>query len=98
MENELGKYPKNYPNCPCCGSTERQAGNIIKKQKEEGKAGPNIIAFVHRYDSTIADMSRVLLTVPILSNFMDICEECGTMYSIHSELNQGQIKMKGITK
>lgn len=83
------KFPIDFSACPICGSTRTMAGTIVEQEKERGKMGEDIHAFVFQHKSFFMDSRRTTLSVPILSTFYDVCLDCGTPYCIHAELATG---------
>jgi len=90
-ETQEVKFPIEFTACPNCGSTERMAGSILKKQQEEGKAGQDVKAVALTGKTIIADPRKINLAVPVLLTFLDICTECGTVYCVRAELGKGSM-------
>jgi len=87
------KFPIEFKQCPCCGSTKRIAQTIIDEQIKKGLAGKDTIGASNVTNAVIWDQRKILLSVPILTCFEDICLMCGTKYCIKAVKGQGQAQM-----
>lgn len=93
MPEEL-KFPLNYTKCPVCGSTKRVAETLVKQEQEKGKIRPGVNTFLFMQQTLVMDPSKILVSVPVLLTFYDVCLDCGTVYCVHAELGQGTPQMK----
>ena len=85
-EEKKPDFPKEFSQCPSCGSTDRVANHVLQQLKDAKKAGPNMIAFIYKTQSLIMDQTKNQLSAPLVKAFYDICVECGTYYCIHVEV------------
>lgn len=92
MMEEL-QFPLNFDHCPNCGSTKRLAETVAKQEKEKGKISEDTHVVMVSYQTLVADPRKMILTVPIISTFVDICADCGTLYCVHAELGMASPSM-----
>ncbi len=80
------KFPLSFTQCPVCGSIRRVANEILNSEKEKGKVGLEISAFLFQHQSLIADARKTILSAPMITSMYDVCVDCGTVYCIHVQV------------
>ena len=80
MENvDKSQWPKEYKFCQSCGGTDTIANDIIQAEKDAGKCGEEVIAFLYQHQSLIRDPGKTMLSAPLVTSFYDACTQCGTV-------------------
>jgi len=93
QEQEL-KFPLQFTKCPSCGSTRRIAGGVLEEQKQKGRVSEKANACLIPAQAIIADPTKILLTVPIITAMIDACANCGALYCIFAQVQQAQVSAK----
>ena len=93
---------KDFDSCPNCGSTNRFAESLYKKQVAKGLVQEKERYGIHEYEGPIVDMNmlqqgRVLIgtKIPCIKVTLDVCKNCGTLYAVRItnwEVRVGEIQ------
>lgn len=101
-QDEL-KFPMKFDKCPVCGSTKRIAETLRDEEAAKGKVPKDCLMVVLQAVTPITEMKTIMLglsIVPLLTCQIDICADCGTLYSIavhKQDIPTGELqKMMGI--
>ena len=90
-KDEFAQWPKEFKFCQACGGTETIANDIIQAEKDAGKCGENVIAFLYQHQSLIRDIAKTSLSAPLVTTFYDGCSQCGTVRIVHVNVQQAMI-------
>ena len=89
------EFPRVFPECPNCGSQKRLAQSVADELIAEGKANPDLKAWIFNHKCVIVDQSRPWLSAPVLMAVFDACYDCGTVYCVNATLGVGMPQMGG---
>jgi len=82
MEIQEIKFPITFDKCPNCESERKLANEVLNQEKEKGKIGLEVSAFIFQNQSLIVDMRKTWFTAPMIITTYDVCLDCGTVYCI----------------
>ena len=92
MENlDRPIWPKEYKFCQACGGTDTIANDITQAEKDAGKCGGNVIAFLYQHQSLIRDTAKAALSAPMVTSYYDACSQCGTVRVVHVHVQKAMI-------
>lgn len=80
-----------FDKCPVCGSKERLAGQLAKKEKKKGTMRKDLNFYAHIITGVIKDpqYERQILygaAIPAYRIYLDVCLQCGTYYAAKVEI------------
>ena len=74
-------FPIIHDKCPVCGSTRRVANEVKKQEAAKGKVHEEANFGLGMYRAAISDPSIPSLSCPIIIAILDVCVDCGAVYS-----------------
>ena len=96
------QYPKQFNNCPNCGSEKRIVEEETKLEIDNGhlKPGTKIPATVFRamiFDPNNTSVLLVRRQFPVIFGLCDVCSDCGTIYAseIQKVVGMAEPQIKG---
>lgn len=95
MANENGRKVWTFDKCPACGSRNRIAENVARREQKAGRLGTDFHPVLHQETTVIADPRRVIIgptSVPAIVAHYDCCLDCGCYYCVRLELGSAVIQ------
>lgn len=93
MTQEKPEFPKEFNQCPNCGSTRRIANEVLQTEKDKEKIREQVKAFMFQTQCLIVDQTKAWLSAPMILAWYDVCVDCGTFYCIHANVKTAMPQM-----
>jgi len=81
-------FPIEFDKCPNCGGDKKVAQSVIDGLIEDGLAGEGLKGFAIVSPTVQGDPKRRQLLLTVLTCFIDVCADCGTLYCVRADLRK----------
>ena len=92
----MANYPIKFELCPVCGSESRIIETETNEEISKGnlKIGTKIPILATRTIIFVPTEPKILAkrTVPMLMGYFDVCADCGTLYCVEMQKNEGIVE------
>ena len=94
MADEL-TFPRTFNACPVCQSKRGCAGMVAEAEQKAHRMSENINGAAGMIQNVIMDPNRpIVFSVKLLSSFLEVCYDCGTVYAKHVTVSDQKMDIK----
>ncbi|MFW6125491.1 MAG: hypothetical protein ACOC58_00135 [Chloroflexota bacterium] len=99
MNRDRQQIIAKFDKCPSCGSTRRLAGDVADEEREKGRMDPELRYGLYEMGGPIVDPRKanemlVGSMVPVVRAVVDVCLDCGMVYTI--TLERGEVPLQAV--
>ncbi len=90
-DKEVKAFPREYPDCPNCGSEVTVTDLVLQSMREQGIASEHLQGWIMSGQVQMTP-DKPALSMPIIMWAGDICYDCGTLYAKSVAVVKGMIQ------
>ena len=92
-EKPIEPFPKEYPQCPNCGSEVTVTSIILADMRKKGIASDQLQGWIQSGQVRMTP-DKPALSIPVIMWSGDICYDCGTLYAKSVVVAKGMVQVK----
>lgn len=89
-DKETKAFPKEYPQCPNCGSETTVTDIVLQDMRDKGIASEKLQGWIMSGQIKMMP-DKPALSMPVILWAGDICYECGTIYAKSVAVTVGMV-------